>query len=110
MEGLIFDESQPAIPRTAPPKNIHNYTELELVTKEKAIKDASKDYPRLPPKWIEWLYDAVETKPKEEIEKIINEKLWEKQINTTRQSGGVIKDALEILPPPSLSLSDASGN
>ena len=113
MEGLVVDESQPEIPRIAPPdeklKKLYNYTEFDLAKREKAINDGVRDHPKLPPKWIEWLYDIVENKPKEEVEKIINEKLWEKPIKQ-RELGGVIKGALEVLPPPPPQLTDSSGN
>ena len=83
------------IPRATRP-NPWNYTNLQQATKDKAVKDAVRDYPNLPPKWIEWMYDIVENKPKTEIEKIINEGLWEKPIKE-RDTGGVLK-TMEVTP------------
>ena len=78
------------IPRATRP-NPWNYNNLELAKKDKAVKDAIKDYPNIPEKWIDWMYDIVEHKSKEEIEKIINEGLWEKPIKT-RDTGGVLQN------------------
>jgi len=72
-------------------KNHFNYTEMELVKRSKAIKDLEKDYPTVPGMWIEWMYDVIENKPKDEVEKIINDKLWLPVVNKTRVSGGDLK-------------------
>jgi len=100
MQPNIDDPSYTEIPRCPEPRNPYNYTELEKAKKALAIKDAVRDYPRLPEKWIEWMYDTIENKPKEEVDRIINEKLWEKPIKPDRMTGGTIKGALEVLPPP----------
>ena len=72
-------------------KNHFNYTEMELAKRSKAIKDMEKDYPSIPGLWIEWLYDIIENKPKEEVEKIINDKLWVPVVNKDRMVGGDLK-------------------
>ena len=72
-------------------KNHFNYTELELAKRSKAIKDMEKDYPSVPGLWIEWLYDIIENKPKEEVEQIINDKLWLPVVNKDRMVGGDLK-------------------
>ena len=87
---LIDDE----IPRFVE-KNFYNYNSLQLATRKKAIRDAEKDYPHLSPKYIEWMYDIVENKPKEEVEDIINNKLWEGKAKE-RMNGGTI-NCMEIL-------------
>tara|TARA_R110000822_G_scaffold36507_2_gene102691 strand:- start:612 stop:905 length:294 start_codon:yes stop_codon:yes gene_type:complete len=71
-------------------KNHFNYTEMELAKRSKAIKDLEKDYSTVPALWLEWLYDIIENKPKEEVEKIINDKLWLPIVNKTRVHGGEI--------------------
>ena len=76
-------------------KNFYNYSALQLATRKKALRDIEKDYPLVPPKFAEWLYDVVENKPKEEVEKIINERLWEGKAKE-RMMGGII-DSVEIL-------------
>jgi len=76
--------------------NHFNYTNLELAKRKKAINDALKDYPNLPAKWIEWVYDLIENKPADEVKKIINEGLWEKKLQE-RDLGGLIKGSVEII-------------
>ena len=97
MEGTIVDSSQPEIPRAVRP-NPYNYTNLQFAKRDKAIKDMEKDFPNIPYKWLEWLYDTIENKPKEEVEEIINSGAWEKPINLDRMKGGVLKNA-EVIPP-----------
>ena len=72
-------------------KNEFNYNEMDLAKRAKAIKDLEKDYPSVPALWLEWLYDVVENKPKEEVEKIINDKLWLPVLNKDRVNGGYLK-------------------
>ena len=76
--------------------NHFDYTNLELAKRKKAINDALKDYPNLPGKWIEWIYDLIEEKPADEVKQIINEGLWEKKLKE-RDLGGLIRGGIEIV-------------
>ena len=78
--------------------NPFNYTELELAKRKKALIDAEKDFPNVPPKWIEWMYDVLEQKGEEEVKKIIENKEWEPVINKDRQLSGVLK-TVEVVDP-----------
>lgn len=76
-------------------ENPFNYTKMQLAHRSKAIKDAEKDYPGIPPTWIEMMYDVVENKSKEEIEEIINSGAWEtpakvRDIPETLMSGEIL--------------------
>jgi len=93
------------IPR-AKRANPYNYTPLQFAIRDKAIKDMSRDFTNIPYKWLEWLYDTVENKKEEEIDKIINDGLWEEPINKDRQTGGVLKGNCEIETPNDLSNND----
>ena len=64
------------IPRHEP-ENPYNYTPLQLATRKKALRDLQKDYPSLTYAWLEMVYDWHENTPKEEIERIINNKVFE---------------------------------
>ena len=101
MEPTIFDETQPKIPRATRP-NPFNYTDLQFATRDIAVRDMAKAHPTIPYKWLEWLYDTIENKPKEEVDEIIRTNAWDKKLNPERQLGGIIKGACEILPPPSV--------
>ena len=72
-------------------KNPYNYSEMDLAKRSKALKDLEKDYPTVPSLWLEWLYDVIENKPKEEVEDMINNKLWLPIINKDRMNGGTLK-------------------
>ena len=64
------------IPRHVP-SNPYNYTNLQLAERKHALKLLEREYPHLPFGWIEMCYDFEYNTPKEEIDKIINEGLWE---------------------------------
>jgi len=93
------------IPR-AKRRNPYNYTPLQFAIRDKAINDMSRDFTNIPYKWLEWLYDTVENKKEEEIDKIINDGLWEEPINKDRQTGGVLKGNCEIETHNDLSNND----
>jgi len=78
------------IPRYEKP-NPYNYTKVQLAEKKSAVRAMIKDYPTVPPMWCEWLYDVITNKPKEEVEKIINEGLWETPSKFAKPLGGTFK-------------------
>jgi hypothetical protein len=84
------------IPRCEGETNVYNYTKVELAKKEKAVKDMMRDYPQVPKKWCDWLYDVIGHMPEDEVEKIINEGLWEKEGKFSMPQGGILKCA-EVL-------------
>tara|TARA_R110000823_G_scaffold42486_1_gene111296 strand:- start:901 stop:1233 length:333 start_codon:yes stop_codon:yes gene_type:complete len=92
INNVLIDD---VIPRFVE-KNFYNYSSLQLATRKKAIRDAEKDYPSVSPKFIEWMYDVIENKPKDEVEDIINNKLWETKAKP-RMHGGIINDSMEII-------------
>ena len=65
------------LPRYQAP-NPYNYTPVQLAKRTRDLKQIVRDFPTVPPLWCEWMYDVIENTPPEEVEKIINEKLWEK--------------------------------
>ena len=64
------------IPRHEP-ENPYNYTKVQLAERKKALRDLERDYPNLPFGWLEAMFDWEKNTPPEEVEKIINEGLWE---------------------------------
>ena len=72
-------------------ENPMNYTNTEMATRKKALKDMKRDYPHLPNKWLEMVYDFHEMTPKEEIEEIINSGKWEVPGKFSEIKGGIIK-------------------
>jgi len=96
MEGLIVDPSQPVIER-AKRSNPFNYTDEQFAVRDKAIRDMHKDHPKIPYKWLEWLYDTIENMPPEKVDDIMKNNLWDGIINTTRQTGGTLKNCCEII-------------
>ena len=64
------------IPRHVP-DNPYKYTKVQLAERKKALRDLARDYPNVPYAWLEMTYDWEKNTPPEEVEKIINEGLWE---------------------------------
>jgi hypothetical protein len=83
------------VPRYQKP-NPYNYTKVQLAERTSAIRAMIKDYPTVPPMWVEWIYDVITNKPKEEVEKIINEGLWEGPGKFATAPGGVL-NTVEVL-------------
>jgi len=77
------------VPRYEKP-NPYNYTKVQIATRTSAVRAMIKDYPTVPPMWVEWLYDVITNKPQEEVEKIINEGLWEKPSKFDKAPGGLL--------------------
>jgi len=77
------------LPKYIPP-NPYNYTKAELAKRKRDIKAMIKDFPAVSPMWVEWIYDTIENTPKEEVEKIINEGLWEGPSKFAKAPGGLL--------------------
>ena len=71
------DEELNRIPRHVP-SNPYNYSGAQLAERKKTLKDLAEVYPHLPFAWLEMVYDFEKNTSREEIQKIINNKLWEK--------------------------------
>ena len=65
------------IPRHTP-SNPYNYNGAQLAERKKTLKDLEEVYPNLPFAWLEMVYDFEKNTPREEIQKIIDNKSWEK--------------------------------
>jgi len=79
------------VPRYEKP-NPYNYTKVQIAERTSAVRAMIKDYPNVPPMWVEWLYDTITKKSPEEVEKIINEGLWETPSKFSKPVGGVFKN------------------
>ena len=76
--------------------NPYNYDKLTLSKREADIRQYMRERPNISRGHIEMIWDFINNTPEEEVNKIINEGLWEKQIKK-RQNGGEIKNCIEIL-------------
>ena len=76
-------------------ENPYNYTKIQIAERTSAVRAMIRDYPSVPPMWCEWLYDVITNKPKEEVEQIINEGLWEVPSKFSTAPGGVL-NAVEV--------------
>lgn len=70
-------------------ENPLGYTKLELAKKKKMILDIERDYPNLPRAWIEMVVDFEKITPPEEMERIINEGLFEYEGKFTAKKSSV---------------------
>ena len=73
------------IPRHTP-SNPYNYSGAQLAERKKCLKDLSEVYPNLPFAWLEMAYDFEKNTPREEIQKIIDDKSWEKPGKFTNEN------------------------
>ena len=71
------EETSACIPRHVP-SNPYNYTNVQLAERKKTLKDLAEVYPSLPFAWLEMAYDFEKNTSREEIQRIIHEKMWEK--------------------------------
>lgn len=76
--------------------NPFNYTEVQKAKRNKAVRDAMKDYPQLPRMWIEMMYDVIENKPVSEVDDIMNNNLWDKPPEKKHDFGGTVK-CMEVI-------------
>lgn len=83
------------IPRYQEP-NPFGYTEIQKATRNKAIRDAMKDYPHLPRLWIEWMYDVTTNMPSNELTRIMENNEWDAEPEKKHTMGGVVK-SMEVL-------------
>ena len=77
------------LPRYTPP-NPYNYTKVQIAKRRRDMKAIIRDFPTVSPMWCEWIYDIIENTPPEEVEKIINEGLWEVPSKFAKAQGGVL--------------------
>ena len=52
-----------------------------------------RDYPNVPYKWIEMIYDWHHSQPAEEVERIVNTGEWKKPGKLSGPQGGVLHTA-----------------
>ena len=71
------DNDNVIIPRHVP-SNPYNYSGAQLAERKKTLKDLAEVYPHLPFAWLEMAYDFEKNTSREELQRIIHEKLWEK--------------------------------
>ena len=86
MAQISIDE---AIPRHVE-ANPYKYTPLQKAERTKALKDMAKDYPTLPPSWLEMVYDFWKLTPNDKVEDIINNGEWDKPGRFSNAKGGTL--------------------
>ena len=96
-ETAIVDE---VIPQTRRYANDMGFDELTLIRRKNEVKELAKLYPNIPEFWIEMAWNFHEKTPKEEQDRIIKEKLFEKPCEVNRMLGGVIKGGFKIEQKP----------
>ena len=78
------------------PDNPLEYTKVQLAHKKTAMKAMAKDYPKLDLAWIEWVYDFGQYTKPEELERIMNEGVWETPGMFAKPLGGLFTDKIEV--------------
>jgi hypothetical protein len=96
MIPTVVDASAQEIPR-ATRYNPLNYDDETLSRKDEKVDELAKKFPKIPEKWIEWLWDSMEKRTDEEITELIKSEKWLPPVKE-RELGGVIKGACVIEP------------
>lgn len=72
------------------------FDDATLRRRENEMKELVKLYPNVCRSWLELAWNFTEYTPKEEQDRIIASKEWEKPSTKKRDIGGVIKNAMKI--------------
>ena len=72
------------------------FDDATLRRRENEMKELVKLYPDVCRSWLELAWNFTEYTPKEEQDRIIASKEWEKPSTKKRDIGGVIKNAMKI--------------
>ncbi|MHA2087981.1 MAG: hypothetical protein ACW972_06880 [Promethearchaeota archaeon] len=73
-----------------------NFTDEQLRKRDNDLKELQKLYPDVCASWLELAWNFCEFTPKEEQDRIIREKEFEKPPTKKRFTGGIIKNAIKI--------------
>ena len=106
IESRTIDEE---FPRTHRYPNAEALNEEQVRRRENDIKDLRDKYPTLPDAWIEMAWNFCELTPQEELDRIIQGKLWDKPSDVKRGKGGVIKNAITVEKPNDAEQTDSLG-
>ena len=76
--------------------NSCKFDDATLRRRENEMKELVKLYPNVCRSWLELAWNYTEFTPKEEQDRIIASKEWEKPANNKRNVGGVVKNSIKI--------------
>jgi len=76
--------------------NACGFDDATLRRRDNEMKELKKLYPNVCSSLLELAWNFCEYTPKEEQDRIIKEKLWDKKPTKQRQMGGTIKNAITI--------------
>ena len=83
------------IPRHKP-SNPRGYDKLTIARRKRDLEAMGRHYPDCNPFWLELVWDFHESKTPEEINKIIEDGVFEAPPTIKRETGGVIDDAVSV--------------
>ena len=73
-----------------------NFDDATLRRRDIELRELQKLYPNMCVSWLELAWNFCEFTPKEEQDRIIREKEFEKPCESNRLTGGVIKNAISV--------------
>ena len=76
--------------------NACGFDDATLRRRDLEMKELEKAYPNMCKSWLELAWNYCEFTPKDEQDEIIRSKIWEKAPSTRRNTGGVIKNSMNI--------------
>mgnify|MGYP003655378763 CR=1 FL=1 len=85
--------------------NTCGFDDATLRRRDLEMRELCKAYPNMPESWLELAWNYCTFTPKEEQDNIIKNKLWEGKPVNKKQTGGIIKDAMNIMTKEEYELS-----
>ncbi len=82
------------IERNRGEKNTYKYTKRQILERSQAVKAMNRDFPNVPLKTCELVYDVITNMPQKEVEEIIDKGLWEGKSKYDRPKAGTIKSGM----------------
>jgi len=76
--------------------NTWNMTDAQLARRKIEVQQLEKHYPNLPGHWIEMMWSYCEITPKEQVDHIVQNNLWDGAANKKWRNGGIVKNSISI--------------
>jgi len=76
--------------------NTMGLTDAQLALRKVQVAELEKIYPNIPANWIEAMWSYCEITPKDEVDEIVKNNLWDGKPSEKWLSGGICKNAITI--------------
>jgi len=76
--------------------NTWGMTDEQLARRKTQVADLERHYPNLPGNWIEMVWSYCEMTPKDQVDEIVKNNLWDGEPNKKWRTGGIVKNSISI--------------